>query len=86
MANIKSAKKSIKTSKIKSVENKDYTSRIKNSIKNIEKAVQNKDKESATKELKTAIINLDKAASKGLIKQNTCDRQKARLNKKVKEM
>ncbi len=30
--------------------------------------------------------SIDKAASKGLMKQNTSDRQKSRLNKKVKEM
>ena len=29
---------------------------------------------------------LDVSVSKGLIKKNTCDRQKARLNKKIKEM
>ncbi|MDD2238868.1 MAG: 30S ribosomal protein S20, partial [Bacilli bacterium] len=66
--------------------NKIYTSRIKNSIKKIETAVKNKDKEAANDELKHAIQYIDKAASKGLIKQNTCDRQKSRLNKKVKEM
>jgi len=84
--NIKSAKKSVKTTAIISNKNKIYTSRIKNSIKKIETAVKNKDKEAANDELKHAIQYIDKAASKGLIKQNTCDRQKSRLNKKVKEM
>jgi len=84
--NIKSAKKSVKTTAIISSKNKIYTSRIKNSIKKIETAVKNKDKEAANDELKHAIQYIDKAASKGLIKQNTCDRQKSRLNKKVKEM
>ncbi|MFA7120474.1 MAG: 30S ribosomal protein S20 [Bacilli bacterium] len=86
MPNIKSAKKSVKTTAIISNKNKIYTSRIKNSIKKIETAVKNKDKEAANDELKHAIQYIDKAASKGLIKQNTCDRQKSRLNKKVKEM
>ncbi|MDD3896072.1 MAG: 30S ribosomal protein S20 [Bacilli bacterium] len=86
MPNIKSAKKSVKTTAIISSKNKIYTSRIKNSIKKIETAVKNKDKEAANDELKHAIQYIDKAASKGLIKQNTCDRQKSRLNKKVKEM
>ena len=36
--------------------------------------------------LKSTLSNIDKCASKGLMKKNTCDRQKARLNKKVKEM
>jgi len=84
--NIKSANKSVKTTAIISSKNKIYTSRIKNSIKKIETAIKNKDKEAANAELKNAIQNIDKAASKGIIKQNTCDRQKSRLNKNVKEM
>lgn len=86
MPNIKSAKKSNRNNEIKSENNTIYTSKIKNSIKKIENAIKNKDKDAANTELKVAIQNIDKAASKGLIKQNTCDRQKARLNKKVKEM
>ena len=43
-------------------------------------------KELANKELNTVIANIDKACSKGLVKKNTCARQKSRLNKKVKEM
>ncbi len=86
MPNIKSSKKTVGTDKIKTSSNTIYTSRVKNSIKKIEKAVKAKDKTNADAELKIAIANIDKCASKGLMKQNTCDRQKARLNKKVKEM
>ena len=86
MPNIKSSKKSVKTDKVQTAANTSYTSRVKNSIKKLEKAVKSNDKEQANGILKTAISNLDKCASKGLIKKNTCARQKARLNKKVKEM
>ena len=86
MPNIKSSKKSARTDKVQTESNTMYTSRVKNSIKKIEKAVKEKNKEQAATELKTAIKNIDKCASKGLMKQNTCDRQKSRLNKKVKEM
>ena len=86
MPNIKSSKKSVKTDKVQTAANTSYTSRVKNSIKKLEKAVKTNDKEQANGILKTAISNLDKCASKGLIKKNTCARQKARLNKKVKEM
>ena len=86
MPNIKSSKKSVKQDEKTTVANNVYTAKVKNSIKKIEKAVENKDKELANKELKTFISNIDKACSKGLIKKNTCDRQKSRLNKKVKEM
>ena len=86
MPNIKSSKKSVKQDEKTTIANNVYTARVKNSIKKIEKAIENKDKELANAELKTFVSNIDKACSKGLIKKNTCDRQKSRLNKKVKEM
>ena len=43
-------------------------------------------KELASSILKSTISDIDKCASKGLLKQNTSDRQKMRLNKKVKDM
>ncbi len=86
MPNIKSSKKSVKQD-IKTTEaNNVYTAKVKNSSKRVEKAIIDKDKDLANTELKKFICNIDKACSKGLIKKNTCDRQKARLNKKVKEM
>jgi small subunit ribosomal protein S20 len=86
MPNIKSSKKSVRTDKIKTKSNTSYLSRVKNGIKKLEKAVKANDKETANTVLKTTLANIDKCASKGLMKQNTCDRQKSRLNKKVKEM
>lgn len=86
MANIKSSKKSIKTDKVQTIANNEYTAKVKNSIKRCEKAIKDKNVELANKELKTVIANIDKACSKGLVKKNTCARQKSRLNKKVKEM
>ena len=86
MPNLKSSKKSVKQD-IKTTEaNNVYLARVKNSIKKVEKAILAKDVELANTELKTFIMNIDKACSKGLIKQNTCDRHKARLNNKVREM
>jgi small subunit ribosomal protein S20 len=86
MPNIKSSKKSVRTDRIKQVSNKSYLSKVKNDMKKIEKAVKDNDKELASSILKTTIADIDKCASKGLLKQNTADRQKARLNKKVKDM
>ena len=86
MPNIKSSKKSVKQD-IKTTEaNNVYTAKVKNSNKRVEKAIIDKDKDLANTELKKFICNIDKACSKGLIKKNTCDRQKSILNKKVKEM
>ncbi|HOB26263.1 MAG TPA: 30S ribosomal protein S20 [Bacilli bacterium] len=86
MANIKSAKKSIKTDAVKTVDNTSRTSKIKNDMKKIEDAVKNNNVELANKELKTFVSDIDTACSKGLVKKNTCAREKSRLNKKVKEM
>ena len=86
MPNIKSSKKSVRTDRIKTKSNTSYTSQVKNGMKKLEKAVKANDKDKANEILKTTLASIDKCASKGLMKQNTCDRQKARLNKKVKEM
>ncbi len=86
MPNIKSSKKSVRTDRIKTASNTDYTSRVKNGMKKLDKAIKANNKEEASAILKTTLANIDKCASKGLMKQNTCDRQKARLNKKVKDM
>ena len=83
MPNIKSSKKTVKTDKVKTVSNTSYTSRVKNGMKRLEKAVKENDKVKANDLLKSTLSNIDKCASKGLMKKNTCDRQKARLNKKI---
>ena len=86
MPNIKSSKKSVKQDIKTTIANNVYTAKVKNSAKKVEKAVKENNKEAANTELKKFICNIDKACSKGLIKKNTCDRKKAILNKKVKEM
>ncbi len=83
---IKSSKKSVKTDKVKTESNNFYTKTVKNSIKNTEKAIKNNDAEAAKTNYQNTVKAIDKACSKGLIKKNTCARQKSRLNKKVKEM
>ena len=86
MANIKSAKKSIKTDAVRATANHAIRSKIKNDMKRIEAAVAKNDVETAQAELKKFIPDIDKACSKGIVKKNTCAREKSRLNKKVKEM
>lgn len=83
---IKSSKKSVKTDKVKTVSNNFYTKTVKNAIKNTEKSIQEKNVEDATLNYQKTVQAIDKACSKGLIKKNTCARQKSRLNKKIKEM
>lgn len=83
---IKSSKKSVKTDKAQTVANNFYVKTVKNAIKNTEKAIANKDIELAKTNYANVVKAIDKACSKGLIKKNTCARQKSRLNSKIKEM
>ena len=86
MANIKSAKKDIKVTRKVTANNHELKAQVKNIIKNTEKAIDAKDSKLAAANLKKAQTTIDKAQAKGLVKKNTAARQKARLNKKVKEM
>lgn len=86
MPNIKSSKKAVKVIAKKTENNHEIKARIKNLIKNCEKAIAAGDKETANAKFKDIQKNVDQAVSKGLMKSNTADRQKARLNLKVKNM
>jgi len=86
MANIKSSKKAIKVIAKKTDNNHELKARIKNLIKNCDKAIIAGEKETATSLLNDLQKQIDKAVSKGFIKSNTADRQKSRLTQKVKEM
>ena len=86
LANIKSSKKAIKVIAKKTDNNHELKARVKNLIKDTEKAIINADKENADKLFKDVQKYLDQAVSKGLIKSNTADRQKARLACKVKNL
>ena len=82
MANIKSAKKRILRTKKETVANNDVKASMKTAIKKVEKA-QNKD--DAMKASLEAMKKIDIAASKGVIKANTRDRYKVRVQKIVNE-
>ena len=87
MANMKNAKKAIKTSLKRKINNNNvYKASLKNAIKNTEKAILAKDKEKATENLKVAIKRLDKAAQAGIVKPNYVARNKSRLTLKVNAM
>ena len=83
MPNIKSAKKRVLTNKRQCEENILVNSRMKNSIKKLEKTVKEGNKEESTKELTVTLKNIDKAENIGLIKKNNASRKKSRLTKLV---
>ena len=86
MANIKSSKKAIKVIAKKTANNHELKARVKNCIKNCDKAIGAGDKETAQKLLADVQRYSDRAFAKGLMKRNTVDREKSRLANKVKEM
>ena len=86
MPNIKSAKKRVLTSKKKCEQNVLVDSRMKNSIKKLEKIVKDGNKEESVKVLNTTLKNIDKAQSAGLVHKNNAARKKSRLVKMVNQI
>ncbi len=86
MPNIKSAKKRVLTNKRQCEENVLVSSRMKNSIKKLEKEIKDGNKEESKKTLDVTLKNIDKALNAGLIKKNNAARKKSRLTKSVNAM
>lgn len=84
MPNIKSSKKAVKVIEKKTLNNHEPKAKVKNLIKNVEKALSSSDVEKANALFKDLQKATDEAVSKGLIKKNTADRQKSRLAQKIK--
>ena len=83
MANIKSAKKRILVNETKAARNKAIKSRVKTSVKKVEAAVAEKNAEAAKEALKAAIVEIDKAGTKGVYHKKTVSRKISRLSKAV---
>lgn len=83
MANIKSAKKRIKVTLVRTERNKAIRSKVKTAIKKVESAVVASDKQLAQANLKNAVVEITKAASKGVYHKNNASRKVARLSKAV---
>jgi len=86
VANIKSAKKRIITSRKSQVLNNDVKSSMKTSIKKLDKSINEGNLEEATNRLAIAVKSIDKAQAKGVIKKNTAARYKSNLTKKFNQL
>ncbi len=86
MANIKSAKKRIRTSEKRAERNKSVRSGVKTSIRKVREAIESKDKTAAGEALKTAISTIEKAGSKGVYHKDNVSRKVSRLTKAVNKM
>lgn len=85
MPNITSAKKRVRQTAKRRLRNKSYKTRVKNSVKKVLVAIEEKqEKEFVNELLSNAFSVIDKAAKKGVIHRNNASRKKARLTKRVK--
>lgn len=83
MANIKSAKKRIRTIKKKSILNNNVKSSMKTAMKKFEKLIQEGKLDEAKEILSSVVKKIDKAQVTGIIKKNTSSRYKSNLAKKI---
>ena len=86
MPNIKSAKKRVLVSKRRCEENVLVDSRMKNSIKKLEKTIKDGNLDESKELLKTTFKNIDKAQDVNIVDKNKAARLKSRLQKSVNEI
>lgn len=79
MPNIKSAKKRVKVTSVKTLRNKMFKSRMKTTIKNFYAAIESGDKKAAEVAYKDAVVIIDKAASKNIIHKNAAAHKKSQF-------
>ena len=86
MANIKSAKKRVLVTEIKTARNKAIKSKVKTAIKSVDAAIAAGDKDAASKALTTAISEINRAASKGVFHKKTASRKISRITVAVNKI
>ncbi len=84
MANHKSAKKRTRSNARKADVNKARKSRMRNFIKKVELAIENKDSKLAQEALRLVQPELSRGVSKGLIHKNAAARKLSRLSARIK--
>lgn len=82
MANIRSAEKQRRQAEKRKVANRAVKSRLKSALKNAKTAIAGGTASKETLDSTASVI--DKAAKRGIIKNNTADRYKSRLAKATK--
>ena len=83
MTNIKSAKKRIKVTEKKTLQNKMVKSALKTAIKKVRAEVEAGNKDGAVEAYNIVASKLDASVSKGIHHKNYASRQKSRLAKLV---
>ena len=86
MANIQSAKKRARQNVRRRAHNVTLRSRGRTAIRKVLKAIQSGDREAAQASFREAVPQIDKMASKGLIRKNRAAHYKSRLNARLRAM
>lgn len=81
MPNTKSAKKELRKSGKRRLQNRSQRSTLRTSIKKFRLAAQGDDAQATQAAFRLAVKRLDQAAAKGLIHKNAAARTKSRLSK-----
>ena len=86
MPNIKSAKKRVKVTESKTMQNKMLKSALKTCMKKYEAALASGDKTSAKETYKVAVKKIDQAVAKGLLHKNNAARKKSQYTVKLNKL
>jgi len=84
--NIKSAKKRVKVTKAKTLQNKMFRSSLKTEIKKFKAALAGGDKELASKAYVAVVKKVDKAVAKGILHKNNAARKKSQYTLMLNKM
>ena len=83
MPNIKSAKKRVKVTEIKTLNNRTFKTALKTSVKKFLAAVESGDKAAASACYTEAVKMMDKAVAKNLVHKNNAAHKKSALTVKL---
>ena len=86
MANIKSAKKRARQAIKRRAHNVAMRSRVRNAVRKVLKAVAAGDKEEAIASYKAVVPEIDRMATKGILRKNRAAHYKSQLNAKLRAM
>lgn len=86
MPNIKSAKKRVKVTETKTLQNKMFRSSLKTMIKKYDAALTAGDKEAAGAAYRAAVKKIDQAAAKGIISKNAASRKKSQFTLRLNNL
>lgn len=86
MPNIKSAKKRVLVTEVKTLKNRMLKTALKNVIKKYDAALAAGDKTAAQEAYKNAVKKIDRAVSQGILHRNNAARKKSQFTLKLNKM